>query len=325
MSAALRQEAPRDRGFRLPLLISSFLHALLVLVFCAVSSRWPDAPSRIVDTAVADRSHPLTLSLVSLPAARSLPRPSGAEAAHDPVPEAPVKATPSDEQEFHVTVLPTPAFSEGPPVTAPRVLLPPSMGNVGTSPSSDKSGPGDAKSGSGTAGFLRTAAPVRSVVYVIDCSMSMGGPDEHSHKFALARRELLDSLRQLPEGTLFQVIPYNHHAEPLRIDGQTGLVPKNDRNEQATADTLEKRKPTGWTLHGPALRRGLALRPEVLFFVTDGDDLKSTQEREATAFNSGRTVIHVVELSWRPSPPDCPLRALARNNHGTYRHVPVGH
>jgi hypothetical protein len=310
MSAALRQEAPRDRGFRFPLLISSLLHALLVLVFCAVSSRWPDASSHIVDTAVTDRGHPITLGLVSLPAGLK--------------PEAPAQGSLSEEQEFHVTVLPTPAFSEGPPVAAPRVLLPPSLGNVGTSPSSDKSGPGDAKSGSGTSGFLRTAAPVRSVVYVIDCSMSMGGPDEQSHKFALARRELLASLHQLSEGTLFQVIPYNHHAEPLRIDGQTGLVPKNDRNEQATADALAQQKPTGWTLHGPALRRGLVLRPEVLFFVTDGDDLKSTQEREATAFNSGRTVIQVVELSWRPSPPDCPLRALARNNHGTYRHVPVG-
>jgi hypothetical protein len=161
------------------------------------------------------------------------------------------------------------------------------------------------------------------VVYVIDCSMSMGGPDERSHKFTLARRELLDSLRQLPEGTLFQVIPYNHQAEPLRIDGQSGLVPKSDGSVRTAADALEKRKPAGWTDHAQALRRGLVLRPEVLFFVTDGDDLKPGQERDATVLNKGRTVIHVVELSWRPSSPDCPLRALARNNRGSYRHVPV--
>jgi hypothetical protein len=311
MPAPSGQEAPVRRSFAFPLLISIALHALLTLLFCAVSTRCQDETSRIVDTAVGDTSHPITLHLVGFAAAPSGPRQPS---------EGPVAKKGGEEQEFHVVVLPTPALVDGPPVAEPLVLPPPSsVGGRGTGSASREDGNG----GSGPSGFLRADGAVRSVVYVIDCSMSMGGPDERCHKFALARRELLDSLRRVPEGTHFQVIPYNHQAEPLRIDGQIGFVSRSDGNLQATADALEKRKPAGWTDHGQALRRGLTLRPEILFFVTDGDDLKLAQERDATAFNKGRTVIHVVELSWRPSPPDCPLRALARNNRGTYRHVPV--
>jgi hypothetical protein len=286
------------------------------VAFYALSARPGDAPSRVVDTAVGN-NHPITLSLVSFPAPAAIPGPSAG---------VPSGQKADEEQDFHATVLPTPAIEEGPPVAAPQVIPPPqpSVGASGPPSRGGTGGPGGAAAGEGVTGFLNAPGPVRSVVYVIDCSMSMGGPDERSHKFSLARRELLASLRLLPEGTLFQVIPYNHQAEPLLLDGQTGLVPKCDYNVLAAADALEKRKPSGWTDHARALRRGLVLRPDLLFFVTDGDDLQAAQERDASALNKGRTAIHVVELGARPSPPGCPLRTLARNNGGAYRHVMAG-
>lgn len=305
------------RGVGVPLLASAALHALAAAVFFALSARPGDAPSRVVDTAVGDNP-PITLSLVRLPAPAAIPGPSaGASSGR--------KA--DEEQDFHATVLPTPVIEEGPPVAAPQVIPPPQPSAGGSGPPSrggGPDGPGGAVAGGGVTGFLNVPGQVRSVVYVIDCSMSMGGPDERSHKFSLARRELLASVRLLPEGTLFQVIPYNHQAEPLLLDGQAGLVPKSERSVLAAADALEKRKPSGWTDHLRALHRGLVLRPDVLFFVTDGDDLQAAQERDATALNKGRTAIHVVELGARPSPPGCPLRALARNNGGSYRHVVAG-
>jgi hypothetical protein len=320
MSSTARPGASFSGGLTLPLLTSVVLHALMALLFWTCGTRRGRDFSWVVDTAVGGNERSITLSLVSMPAAPPSPSPSVA---------ARGSTKSSDEQEFNVVVLPTPTVVEGPSVEPPRFLPPEhARGSGSRQPSGNEGtngdGPGDEGTGSGLSGCLRAAGPVRSVVYVIDCSMSMGGPDGRSDKFSLARRELLDSLRRLQPGTLFQVIPYNHQAAPLRIDGQTGLVPLSDRSERATAEALENRRPAGGTDHGQALRRGLLLRPEVLFFVTDGDDLQPAQERDATTLNKGRTVIHVVELSFRPSPPSSPLRALARNNRGTFRnlHVP---
>jgi hypothetical protein len=318
MSPSARHGPSFPRGIAIPLLTSAALHTLAAAVFFALAAGREGEPSRVVDTAVGGNDHPITLSLVSFPAAHP-EQSAGPSSGH--------KA--GEEEEFHATVLPAPTVEEGPPVAPPQIIPPAQPSVIGSGQPSRAGGsgvdsPGGTATGSGTSGFLNVPGPVRSVVYVIDCSMSMGGPDERSHKFTLARRELLASLRLLPEGTCFQVIPYNHQAESLLLDGQTGLVPKSERSVQAAADALEKRKPAGWTDHARALRRGLVLRPDVLFFVTDGDDLQHAQERDATALNKGQTVIHVVELGARPSPPGCALRALAMNNRGTYRHVSTG-
>jgi hypothetical protein len=291
------------------------------LLLVALSARSQDATTRIVEPAAAGNEHPITLRLVSLAAAPSLPQPAGDRANGTPRTEA---------QDFNVVVLPTPALEEGQSVSPPRVLLPGRNGGSGTRPTSHQEGDGGQQSpgeatGGRALGCLRVPGPVQSVVYVIDCSMSMGGPDERSHKFARARRELLDSLQQLSDNTRFQVIPYNHTATPLLLEGQSRLIRKSARSVQATAEALAQRKPTGWTDHGQALHRGLALRPEVLFFVTDGDDLKPAQERDATRFNQGQTVIHVIALRPRSAAADCPLQALARNNRGSYRYVSLQH
>ncbi len=304
-------------GLTLPVFISVALHALFAILFCILPTLRDDDNLKVVDTAIRDNENRITLSLASMPTATSgVNNRAGNSGANKN----------NQEQEFNVVVLPTPSLIEESSVAPPQVLLPSQpvsarQGSLPTGDGKEENGPGDNGGNKDSLGILRVAPPTRSVVYVIDCSMSMGGPDERSHKFALARRELFSSLRQLPEGTSFQVIAYNHQADTLLINGQSGLLSNNHQNIQAAMETLAKRKPSGWTDHAQALRRGLRLRADVLVFVTDGDDLKPAQERDATAFNKGRSVIHVVEISSRPCPNDCPLRALARANRGSYRHV----
>jgi hypothetical protein len=142
---------------------------------------------------------------------------------------------------------------------------------------------------------------------------------------AVARGELLAGLRRLPATTRFQVIAYNHQAEPLYLDGRPDLLPADPATLARVARAVEALQPSGGSDHGRALRRGLAFRPDLLYLVTDADDLSPAEVLAATRLNQGRTVIHTVELSRRPAGrADSPLRRLALGNGGTYRCAPPG-
>jgi hypothetical protein len=138
----------------------------------------------------------------------------------------------------------------------------------------------------------------------------------------VAREEVLASLARLRPGTLFQVIPYNREAEPMVIGGRAALVPLDPTTYEQAKETLMVLPPRGSTDHVKALQRGVALRPDVLFLLTDADDMTAKDVAAVTAFNQGGTAIHAVELTCRRRPrPDSPLQRLAADNRGTCRRV----
>jgi hypothetical protein len=171
---------------------------------------------------------------------------------------------------------------------------------------------------SGGGGLFPLPATAASVVYVLDRSLTMG----IDRKLDFARRELIDSLRRLPPSVRFQVIDYNDSVETLIVDGQRGLLPAEPAIVERAVSFLSALAAAGATNHFAALRRGLELRPDVLFFLTDADDLKPEVISVITRRNQ-HSVIHTIELTrLRSLRPDGPLAQLARDNHGTYRHVP---
>jgi hypothetical protein len=136
-----------------------------------------------------------------------------------------------------------------------------------------------------------------------------------------ARRELLASLAQLPEGARFQVIVYNSTATPLLPDCP-GWLPATAESRRRVALTLVALEAEGATRHDLALPKALALEPDVIFFLTDADDLTEDYRRLVTRCNHGRSVIHVIELNTaHRGRPDMPLQALARENGGAYQAV----
>jgi hypothetical protein len=163
-------------------------------------------------------------------------------------------------------------------------------------------------------------ATATSVVYVLDRSVSMG----IDRKLDFARRKLIDSLRRLPPSVRFQVIDYNDSAKSLIVDGQRDLLPAEPAIIDKAVFLLEALDAAGTTNHLAALRRGLDLHPDVLFFLTDADDLKPEVISAITQRNQ-HSVIHTIELTrFRTPRPEGPLAQLAHNNHGTYRRVAVG-
>ncbi len=217
-------------------------------------------------------------------------------------------------------VAPAPEPGTGSPIWTAPAPSPPQ--NVSSTPTAGTPGTGRGTgSGTGeTTAFFQVPAQGRSIVYVIDRSSSMGDQG----RLALARRELLASLDRLDPPARFQIIAYNRHAEALRIGNRVELLSASAENKQLAARFLESLVAEGGTDHGPALDQAVALHPDVIYFLTDADDLKANDVRAITQLNRGRSAIHTIELSTaNRDRAEMPMHILARTNGGNYRAVEV--
>lgn len=212
----------------------------------------------------------------------------------------------------------------------PRVILPTARGSDDARIVSAGSVAGaveEASSGIGEGSAPASAPPgsavlpvpprMQRVIYLLDRSVSMGP----SGALGRARRELALSLRALPAGTLFQVLVYNQVVTPI-VPAPAGLARANEAQVTLAIGELDKLACTGKTNHILAIQRALQLRPDILFLLTDADNLLETDVALLTRANTAGTAIHVVELS-RVSGErgDGPMARLAAVNGGTCRRI----
>lgn len=289
----------------LPLAVSLALHGLFALAASLFSSgEGARAGGPVpVDTVVLDASDGLII--LDSPSAQRQARRGAANSVPRGADEEPSEAFAATVGELPV-VAPVPVQLTG---SAPAA--------TGGDPS-----PAGARGGGagGGGGVLRAPATARNVVYVIDRSLSMG----LSGALAVAKRELLDGIDALPADARFGVLLYNRQAEPLSPGGQTGLLPATETNRAAVARLVEEVRAEGGTDHLAALRRAVAMGADVIFFVTDADEMTAEQVRNVTLLNRNRAAIHAVELNNDGERRDeTPLKLLARLNGGTHRVVPV--
>jgi hypothetical protein len=244
------------------------------------------------------------------------PIPAPAQSVERPVVEPPPPILPPP------TVAPRASDSVPPPLvplanhfpTEPQPPAGPSSGRVGSQNPGSSQGTGQG----GTTRFFQVDVQAQKLVYVIDCSSSMG---LHG-ALAAACREVDASLARLPPTAAFQIIVYNRTPRILCPAGFAGLLPATEPNRRLALQRLEQELPEGGTAHLPALRLALSLQPEVIFFLTDADDLNEEDLRTATRLNRGRCVIHAVELNRANiHRTDLPLHRLARDNGGRYQAV----
>ena len=305
--ASCFQQGPR-RVWPWAIFLSVLLHGALGWAFWSLpaSHLRPDVRVVQLDTR-AEGSAELSVTLVE-PSPKPLPVKPTVEATK-PEP-APLGFSVSDD---HSTK--TNSGSEEQDDHHPEQTNP---GTGTTGPAAVKGAVGSGHDGSGEAGtsFFQISTQAKSVIYVIDRSASMG----LNGSFDLAKQELIASLERLPAETQFQVIAYNRTAEPLRIDGRSDLVLATGEHKKRVAELLGDLYAEGGTSHLPALMRAISLKPEVIFFLTDADDLRPEQLRAVAMSNRERSVIHAVELGGRRRQ-DNLLRKLAEENHGVYRSV----
>lgn len=175
--------------------------------------------------------------------------------------------------------------------------------------------------GTGSADFFGTSAKGQSILYVIDRSFSM----HNNRAMERAIQELLRSLQSLGPLMEFQVIFYNTEPILLELPGK-GLVRASPGNIERARQQILQVAPKGGTDHVKALRRALDLRPEIIMYLTDADDMSQADITLLTRQNHNKrrkgnpASINVIQFHHDPDrPPVTTAEKLAQNNTGTYK------
>jgi hypothetical protein len=161
-------------------------------------------------------------------------------------------------------------------------------------------------------------------VYVFDRSGSMGGRGRESLRAVKA--ELTRSLKNLDTVHQFQIIFYNERPVIFNPTGTPGrLAFATEENKQRAARFLESIAAEGGTAHEDALRLAIRLQPDVIFFLTDGDDPKLAPVQLARIERmAAGIVINCIEFGPGPKPQGASFLAdLARQNAGRYVYVNI--
>jgi hypothetical protein len=306
---------------------SLVLHVALLAGIIAVVGLPREQPAGPV--AIASQVHDQSIGMVTIgePVAASVavmpatapvqpptpvqpPPPPVVTAAHSELPSA-MPVQPAEHRE-PVPIAPTATSQSAPPqpaiVSQPSVVSHPAA-NAAGSPSPPL------PAGAATA-FFGVPAVGKSVMFVLDRSASMG----LDGRLDRARRELAASLRRLPPTARFQVIAYNKAADPVRLLGCAGLLPATPNAVEAVIAAVERLPAEGGSEHAKALIAAIDLGPDVIYFLTDEDDLESRDVLAVTRHNRGRVSIHALCLV-PPGGGESPMQRLARDNRGLFQVV----
>jgi von Willebrand factor type A domain len=168
--------------------------------------------------------------------------------------------------------------------------------------------------------FFGARDHARSFAYVIDCSGSMATRSS----LDIAKREMLASISQLAPDGQFAVIFYNLQARLLAdAHGNRGIMAATAANKAHVQTQLSAISPDGGTDHMQALRTALALKPEVIFFLTDAD-LMSNGDVNEILREVGASRIQAVEFGRGTELGQrTPLARLATTTGGSYLYIDV--
>jgi hypothetical protein len=146
-------------------------------------------------------------------------------------------------------------------------------------------------------------------IYVVDCSGSMSDDDRLVRAKCALRRSIL--ALQAPQR--FQVIFYNDQPIPMPGDlpRSADLYSKNQMMQW-----LRLIEPDGKTDPQAALSLAVALRPDAIFLVSDGEFPEGTAAAVARK-NPRKVPIHCIDLG--DGDTDDQLKQIARHGGGQYR------
>lgn len=157
-------------------------------------------------------------------------------------------------------------------------------------------------------------------LYVFDRSGSMSAYD--AAPLRAAKAQLIASLDSLKSTDQFQIIFYNER--PSVFNPFPGKQPEmmfgTEENKRLAKGFVQSIVATGATRHMPALQIAMKLQPDVLFFLTDAEEPRLTDDdlRQVQRWNGG-TSINAIEFGPRPYTGESNfLTRLAKENNGQY-------
>ena len=171
---------------------------------------------------------------------------------------------------------------------------------------SSDSGPGPSFFGLG-----RRARGARKIVYVVDRSGSM------LTTFEAVRRELRSSIDKLRRSQRFHVIFFN--AGPPLENRPKKLVPATASQKKRLLEFLDTIQAEGSTDPVPAMQRAFAVKPDLIYFLTDGDFDPLLLEK-LRQWNGGKKV-RIFTLAYVSEAGRVLLEQIARENNGEFKFI----
>ena len=178
--------------------------------------------------------------------------------------------------------------------------------------------------GPGETTFMDISGVGKTFVYIIDTSSSMGGS-----RLKIAQSQLKASLRLLQPNQEFAVIFYNEHRERLKLRGRAdqSMYFATDVNKELAGHEVDRVTSDLGTEHMPALLEAISLKPDVIYFLTDGDEPELSPANLAEIRRvAGNLTIHVVKFGDGTLSSRGPtwLERLASQSSGEYREINIG-
>lgn len=163
-------------------------------------------------------------------------------------------------------------------------------------------------------GFFGLGNDGTTLVYVVDCSDSMND----AGKWIRARKELMQSLEELSYDQRYFIIFFSDGAYPMDADAP---IPATYDEVDRTNQWVRRILPDGGTNPLPALLYALSLKPDAVYFLSDGqfDPMVIRELRDENPRSEGQIPIHTISFFNRETVGL--MRTIARQSGGKFRYV----
>ncbi len=161
------------------------------------------------------------------------------------------------------------------------------------------------------ASFYGSGGNAYKICYVIDRSGSL------IETFDFLREELKRSIRSLVPQQQFHVIFFSE-GKPQEMDAKK-LVYATDANKQKAFTYLDSVVAGGRTDPGPALERAFKYKPELIYFMTDGEFEPAILDRLRRLNKDKKIKINTFSFVFKPG--EELLKQIASEHGGRYKHV----
>ncbi|HZN33581.1 MAG TPA: GYF domain-containing protein [Pirellulaceae bacterium] len=169
--------------------------------------------------------------------------------------------------------------------------------------------------------FLGLKARGNKIVYIIDCSGSMAG-----QKLANAKQELIDSIKRLRPQQSAYVFFFASGSYPMfGPDGpvETKLLKCTPANVQKMEQWINNFNEGGGTNPRESLLAAVDLRPDVIFFLTDGGFHPGVADEVRTKNHGGEAkVASINTICFTDRSGEPVMQKIANENKGDYKFVP---
>ncbi|REJ74721.1 MAG: VWA domain-containing protein [Planctomycetota bacterium] len=297
---------------------STCAHLCLIVLFGLIAFGQPGSPAApAVNTVWSDpsRAADAFTTAVSLESAEA--EAGGSSLARVPLVTGAADASPLADTDFRVEEpLPRANALETANLAAP--VRPLGGGDGSLDNAGDGSGDGDAAGdGSGSSFFGLTAAG-KKFVFVVDASGSMRRPFQGQGKTLLGRTklEILKCVTQMDSDQQFFIVYFNDETFPMPADR---LMHATKENQLNYLRWMAGFKAGGTTEPEDALLLALRLKPDVVYFLTDGAFKYRVIDR-VKQMNRNKVSINTVSFGGDERAADF-MQQIADQNNGSYHFV----